>query len=115
MRYWLIAALLLTGASPLWAAQNTLTWTDNAINEDHFIVERKAEDCTLTALPFTVIVTSLPVNTQVFIDATVTEGVTYCYRVAAGNVDATSDYSNLAGRRVPFTKPASPSALTVGP
>ena len=115
MKRVLLAALIFTGASPVWAAQNTLTWVDNAINEEVYLVERKAEDCAASTLPFSLIVNTLPINTQQFIDTTVTEGVTYCYRVAAANVDAVSDYSNMAGRRVPFTKPASPSALTVGP
>ena len=104
----LIAVLL---ATPAWAGQNTLTWTDNSTNEANFNIERKAEACTGTAAFAEIATTGFNITT--FTDAAVTEGVTYCYRVAASNPAGKSTFSNTASRTVPFTVPAAPSGLGV--
>lgn len=98
-------------ASPVWAASNVLNWTDNSNNEANFNIERKAEACTGSA-PFVEIATT-GFNITTFTDASVQEGVTYCYRVAASNTAGKSAYSNTASRTVPFTVPAAPSGLGV--
>ena len=103
-------AVALT-AAPSWAASNVLTWQDNSTNEANFYVERKAEVCAGTGA-FAEIAT-VGSNVSTFNDTAVVEGVTYCYRVAASNPAGKSAYSNLAGRTVPFTIPASPSGLGV--
>lgn len=105
----LIALLLVTG--PLEAATNVLTWQDASGNEANFHIERKAEACA-GAAPFAEIATT-GANIVTFTDAAVTEGVTYCYRVAASNPAGKSAYSNTASRVVPFTIPAAPSGLGV--
>lgn len=105
----ILGAVLL--APPAWAASNVLTWQDNAGNEANFNIERKAEACT-GVLPFVEIATT-SANIVTFTDAAVTEGVTYCYRVAASNPAGKSAYSNTASRTVPFTAPVSPSGLGV--
>jgi len=98
-------------AAPAWAASNVLSWTDNSNNEATFHVERKAEVC-VGAAAFAEIATT-GANVVTFTDSAVTEGLTYCYRVAASNPAGKSAYSNTASRTVPFTIPAAPSLLGV--
>jgi len=116
MRLWLVVGGLLLSASSAWAASNSLNWTDNSTNEATFSIERKAEACSGTALPFAEIAT-VPLNVTTFKDTAVVEGGTYCYRVAAVNTAGKSPFSNVAGATIPFTIPAAPSGLgvTTGP
>jgi titin len=107
----LAAGILLASAAPTWGAQNVLTWTDNSTNEQTFNIERKAEACA-GALPFTPL-QSVGANVTTFTDTTVTEGLTYCYRVNASNTAGASAWSNTAARTVPFTVPTAPSGLLV--
>mgnify|MGYP001600519333 FL=1 len=107
----LLVGVLVLWALPAWAASNVLTWTDNSTNEATFHIERKAEACTGTGA-FAEIAT-VGINITTFNDAAVTEGLTYCYRVAASNPAGKSAYSNTASRTVPFPVPAAPSGLTV--
>ena len=107
----LILLVLLLFAPPAGAASNVLTWTDNSTNEANFNIERKAEACTGTAAFAEIATTGFNITT--FTDAAVTEGVTYCYRVAASNPAGKSAYSNTASRTVPFTVPAAPLGLGV--
>ena len=106
----MVVALLLM-AAPAWAASNVLTWQDNSGNEANFHVERKAEVCAGVAA-FAEIATT-GANVVTFTDSAVTEGVTYCYRVAASNPAGKSAYSNTASRTVPFSIPLAPSGLVV--
>ena len=102
-------------ATPAWAAQNVLTWTDNSTNEANFHIERTTAATVAacqTATGFTSLA-SLGFNVATFTDAAVIEGTTYCYRVNASNTAGTSAFSNIAGRLVPFTVPAAPSGLGV--
>ena len=116
MRYgfWIVGLILLL-ATPAWAGQNVLTWTDNSTNEANFNIERTtAADvpaCT-TATGFTSLA-SVGFNVATFTDTAVTEGTTYCYRVNASNTGGTSAFSNVAGRTVPFSVPLAPSGLIV--
>ena len=101
--------------APAWAAQNTLTWTDNSTNEANFHVERTtAADVPAcqTATGFAEIAVT-GANVVTFTDSTVAEGLTYCYRVDASNTAGVSAFSNIAGRTVPFSVPPAPSALGV--
>ena len=111
----LIILTLLLLAAPAWAAQNVLTWTDNSTNEANFNIERTTAATVAacqTAAGFAALA-SVGFNVTTFTDAAVTEGTTYCYRVAASNPAGTSAYSNTASRTVPFTIPAAPSGLGV--
>lgn len=109
-----LVAVLAGGAS---AGQNVLQWTDNSANEQNFNIERGTA-ATVAAcqsgVTFAPLIT-LSANLVSFTDLSVTEGVTYCYRVTASNAAGASTYSNIAGRTVPFTVPAAPSSLTVSP
>ena len=93
------------------AGQNVLSWVDNASNEQNFNIERKAEACA-GAAAFTPLAT-VGLDIVTFTDTAVSEGVTYCYRVNSSNTAGASAFSNTAARTVPFSVPASPSALTV--
>jgi len=93
------------------AAQNVLTWTDNAGNEQNFNIERKAEACAGGAA--FVPLATVGLNIVTFTDLAVSEGVTYCYRVNASNVAGVSAFSNTAARTVPFSVPLAPSGLVV--
>lgn len=98
-------------STPVFAGQNVLTWEDRSTNETQFHIERKAEQCAGPGA-FAEVAT-VGANVQTYTDTQVTEGQFYCYRVAAGNGTAKSAYSNLAGRTVPFTVPATPANLQV--
>ena len=114
-RICLAVGMVLASAAPVWAAQNVLTWQDNSGNEANFHVERTtAADVPAcqTATGFAQIATT-GANIVTFTDAAASEGLTYCYRVKASNPAGSSGYSNIAGRTVPFTVPAAPSALTI--
>lgn len=114
-RLGLIVLTLLLLATPAWAGQNVLTWTDNSTNEANFHIERTtAADVPAcqTATGFTEIAV-VGMNVVTFTDTAVTEGLTYCYRVDASNTSGVSAFSNIAGRTIPFSVPAPPSNLTV--
>jgi hypothetical protein len=64
-----------------------LSWTDNAENEDGFIIERKSSGLFY-------IVASLQANATSFSDAGLTEHTDYTYRGQAFNVGGYSGYSN---------------------
>jgi hypothetical protein len=114
-----IAAAL---AGPAWAASNVLTWQDNSTNEANFHIERKiiptpappaAISCGVTPATDYAQIATTGVNVTTFSDSAVVEGTTYCYRVKASNPAGSSNFSNEAGRTVPFTVPVAPSALGV--
>lgn len=70
-------------------AQINLSWTDNASNETSVEVERST---TGSGGPFSLFHT-LPANTTTDVDATVTSGQSYCYRVRAVNSIGPSGYA----------------------
>ena len=114
----MIWAALLVGLSvtPVWAAdQNVLTWTDNSNNEQNFNIQRTTAASVAacaTASGWTALASVGP-NITTYTDTAVVQGTTYCYQVDASNTAGVSPFSNIAGRTVPFTVPASPSGLTV--
>jgi hypothetical protein len=72
-------------------------WTDNADNEDSFILERKDGD----DASFVAVGSPLPFDTTQYHDEPLTAGVTYAYRVAASNAAGMSPYSNEASLMKP--------------
>ena len=92
LRYFIVIFLfLLSGLS--WqgqadAGQLQLAWTDNANNEDGFKIERKLG----TTGTFNQIAT-VGVNITSYTDTNLTDGATYCYRLAAFNSVGNSAYS----------------------
>ena len=87
----LILFFLLTALS--WqsqasAGQLQLAWTDNSNNENGFKIERKPG----TTGTFSQIA-AVGVNVTTYTDTNLTDGATYCYRLAAFNSAGTSAYS----------------------
>ena len=70
------------------AGQLQLAWTDNSNNEDGFKIDRKLG----TTGTFSQIAT-VGVNVTTYTDTNLTDGATYCYRLAAFNSAGTSAYS----------------------
>jgi hypothetical protein len=85
------------------AAQLTLTWSDASTNEDGFKIER----ATGTAGAYGQLA-AVAAGTTGYVDAAVTAGTTYCYRVRAYNTAGDSAYSNAA-----CATPASATLYTV--
>ncbi|WP_432821011.1 LamG-like jellyroll fold domain-containing protein, partial [Trichloromonas sp.] len=104
-----------------------LAWSDNAGNEENFVVERKSG-----AGDWTVVVSNLPANTVGYTDTGLVADTRYFYRVKATNTtDGSSPWSNEANARttqVSYTPPTwqhgyagpdsgddEPAAIAVGP
>jgi hypothetical protein len=81
----------LVAVTPALAAQLTLTWTDASSNEAGFKIER----ATGTTGSYGQLAT-VAAGTTGYVDATVTVGTTYCYRVRAYNSAGESASSNAA-------------------
>jgi predicted phage tail protein len=83
-----------------------LTWLDNSDNETGFVIERATDGVNFSVL------TTVAANTMNYVDAAVSGGITYDYRVAAVNVSVNSTYSNTASVTIPVPPPpAAPSDL----
>ena len=93
-----------------------LSWTDNADNEDGFIIERALLGETGLG-PWTVIATIAPMSgvggTVNYIDTNVEPKMTYYYRVAAFNASGVSPYSNEAMVVTPGEIPEAPTDLRI--
>jgi predicted phage tail protein len=89
--------------------QVSLTWRDNATNETGFVIERSTDG----GLNWTQVGTAPPRNNTgnvTYVDATVTFGISYLYRVAAVNGTGLSvEYATLTS---PVAVPAIPAAPT---
>lgn len=72
------------------STQIDLTWTDNAINESGYSIERAAPNGNFE------IVTTLPVNTTTYTDQGLQDNTKYTYRIRALGVSGNSPYSNLS-------------------
>ncbi|NOR19666.1 MAG: hypothetical protein GQ538_06215 [Xanthomonadales bacterium] len=81
------------------SSQINLSWTDNAINEDGFVIERSLDGSSFSQID------SVGSNTQAYSDSGLTTEVTYYYRVAAFNLIGNSSYSNAAQATTPATSP----------
>jgi hypothetical protein len=92
-------------AGPGWAAQLTLSWIDNATNEDGFRIERRLSP-TGSYAPLS----AVAANTVTYPDTTVTDGQSYCYRVQAYNGAGSSGYTNEA---CATAGPPAPSTYTL--
>jgi uncharacterized repeat protein (TIGR02543 family) len=103
---------VLFGAGEASAAQLTLSWNDNSNGFGAFLIERSEgtqSEATFTAFA------EVPAGVTSYVDTSVVEGVTYCYRVQAYNLAATSDYSNVAcGAQTPDATPYTVSVFNSG-
>src|SRR5436309_15403766 len=73
------------------AAELTASWTDNSGGTAAFALERRTStDASFTPL------TDVPIGITSYVDTSVAQGVTYCYRVRAYNDTGQSPYSDEA-------------------
>ena len=82
-------------ATPLSNTQVSLTWTDNATNEDGFKLYRSTD-----GVNYTQIAKPGP-NATGYTDAAAASKTTYYYRIRAYNDAGNSNYSNVASGRTP--------------
>lgn len=87
-----------------------LAWTDNATNEDNYIVERCAGTCDANGT-YTEIETGVAPDAEAYSDVTVSAGQTYSYRVRALNSGGVSPYTNIASATT--AAPITPTDLVV--
>lgn len=87
---WLLLACTAL-ARPVAAAELAMSWTDNAGDEDGFLVERRAASGGAFQQ-----IAALGPNVVGYLDATVQAGSAYCYRVRAFNLAGMSAYTNEA-------------------
>jgi len=78
-------------SSPVFAAQLSLSWSDNATNESGSRIERR-----LNPVGSYSEIATVGSNVTTYSDTTVTAGLGYCYRVRAYNSVGNSGYSNEA-------------------
>ncbi|MEA3313527.1 MAG: fibronectin type III domain-containing protein, partial [Caldisericota bacterium] len=99
-------SLLLAAAS---CNEISLNWTDNADNEENYIIERKEAGGTYSAIE-----TSLAPDTESYSDTSVSAETTYYYRVKATNSIGDSAYSNETTITTPVcgTVPSAPIGLS---
>jgi hypothetical protein len=94
-------------ATPISTSSVELSWTDNAIVETGYRVERSLDGIS----EWVQISGDLAVNTTLFTDDTVTSGITYYYRVYAFNSAGNLGYSNIS--EVNTNIPVAPSVVTL--
>ena len=95
-------------ATAVSGSQINVSWTDNANNEDGFLLERSTDGTTFVRLA------SLGANVTSYSNGGLTAGTTYHYRVRAQNAGGYSVYSNTASAtpQAATTPPAAPTGLT---
>lgn len=103
----LVSSLLF--AASVEAATLTLTWQDNSTNETGFQVER----CTGAACTNFALIGAPGLNVTTYVDSTLADATTYCYRVRAINSGGASTYTNTACATTTTPIPAAPTNLVV--
>lgn len=81
-------------ARRLSGSQVRLTWRDNAVNENGFVIERSDNGSNYFALA--IVGSRFSTDNVAYIDSTVASGKNYTYRVIAVNAAGSSAYSNTA-------------------
>lgn len=131
MRFWILTLVALATVLLLGVAFSaeveaaSLTWKDNASNEEGYVIQRAPAPCDPVPTTFAEIA-RVGKNVTSYVDAAMTpnSGVRVCYRVAAFNYKFAGDtesaqysgFSNLAGIDYPFPIPdAAPSQLLTTP
>ena len=77
-------------ATPLSAAEISLVWSDNSVNESGFQIERSADGSSWALLA------AVAANQTAFVDAGLTAGTAYYYRVRACNGSGCSAPTDMA-------------------
>jgi hypothetical protein len=83
-----------------------VSWTDNADNETHFLLERSTDGVHFRRIA------SLGANTTEFIDSNLTGGMQYQYRLRSVNGIGGSKWVRGSGTTVTEVPPAAPSGFT---
>jgi hypothetical protein len=113
MKTLLLLALL---ALPALAADLTLTWSDNSMNETGFAIERAPTPATATAPTTWTEIARVPANTTTYRDTGLPEGTLFWYRIRAFNTAGSSAYSNTASASTAaLPPPIAPTTLKVVP
>jgi fibronectin type 3 domain-containing protein len=88
------------------SGQVALSWIDNATNDTFYEITRSTDgvNWTTVATPTT--------GSTTYTDTTVSAGMTYSYRVRAGNDTLMSNYSNTAQATLAPLAPQAPTGLT---
>lgn len=100
------AAPSALAASPLSSSQISLSWTDNAGNEDGVQIERSTDGNVFGPAG------TAGANATGYTDTGLGAGTQYWYRVRAINAYGQSAYSNVVTATTPISPPAAPSGLT---
>jgi len=90
-------------ASPISSSTINLSWSDNSINENWFIIERGLNVNTFSIIGTTTLAT--------YTDTGLSSNTTYYYRVCAYNSYGTSGYSNIASATTFSLPPIAPGNL----
>src|SRR5437762_13060318 len=85
----LLASAVLLGSGEASAAQLTASWVDNSNGVAATRLERR-----LATNPTYVAIADAPPGATTFVDASVTQGATYCYRAFAWDADGVSPYTD---------------------
>jgi hypothetical protein len=96
----------LTATADSVAGAITLAWTDNADNEDEFVIQRQVDGGAWNDTYATV-----GANAESYLDSGLAAGA-YTYRVVAKNIYGDSDPSNTASADIVQSVPDAPSSLT---
>lgn len=109
-----LALALLPAVALGQATILTLLW-DNVTDarQQGYIVQRTAKTCASAQAADFKEVGRVAKDVVTYADAGVVEGNDYCYRVAAFNPDVAGQWSNTAGKRVPFGAPGAVLNLRV--
>jgi parallel beta-helix repeat protein len=82
-------------AKAISTSQVALTWTDHAVNEGGFTIQRSSDGVTFSTIA------NVAANASSYTDGGLQRKKTYFYRVAAHNAGGTSAWSNTATATVP--------------
>src|SRR5438445_7138901 len=77
-------------ASDISSNEIDLSWTDHAVNEDGFRIERSIDGVIFS------LVASVGQNVTIYADTALTASITYYYRVHSFNSGGESGYTNVA-------------------
>ena len=91
-------------ATPISAQRNDLAWTDNATDEDYFVVERALDE---SGVPGTweIAIASVQADQESSTDTAAAEGAAYWYRIKAVNAAGSSTYATTSAAITTKSRP----------